>query len=60
MNYMKNIKKVKLRKISEAKTGQVVGGVTIPRIIYDNLSGCYFNVSLSGNAIILESGCANG
>lgn len=49
-------KKHKIRKIAQNQYGHQIYGITIPHNIANNFPHCYFTISTSGNAIILESG----
>lgn len=52
-------KKRCIRKIASSKTGDVYG-MTIPKYIKEKFEDTYFEVLVSGNSVILESGCKNG
>ena len=52
-------KKRMIRKIASAKTGDVFG-ITIPKYIKESFNDTLFNIVMSGNNIVLESGCKNG
>jgi hypothetical protein len=60
MEYIKLTKKVKLRNISQYSDGTVRQGITIPKLIASKFEGTSFDVTLSGDSIILESGATNG
>ena len=47
-------------KIRQLTFGNETGdsfGITIPRIIAEHFSGCFLRISVSGNMIVMESGC---
>ncbi len=47
----------RIRKIvTNNRTGDVYG-ITIPRVIAEQFSGCLLRIYVSGNEINLESGC---
>ena len=47
----------KLRVIVGTKQEPIVYGITIPAFIAQQFSGCLFRIHMSGNSIVLESGC---
>ena len=47
----------KIRVIMGSKQNPMQYGVTIPKPIAQQFSGCKFMVQVSGNSVILESGC---
>jgi hypothetical protein len=52
-------KRRRIRKIGAGKTGDVFG-VTIPAYIKEQFESVLFSVAISGNCIVLESGCQSG
>jgi len=60
MDYIQLERKVKLRNISKYSDGTVRKGVTIPKLVASKFKDTSFNVTLSGDSIILESGTVNG
>ena len=47
----------KLRVIVGTKLLPVAYGVTLPTFIAQQFSGCQLMISVSGNSIVMESGC---
>jgi len=53
-------KKRQIRKIGSCATTGDVYGVTIPKYIKEKFSETFFSVMVSGDNIILASGCKYG
>lgn len=53
------LKPRKINRTKSTKSGDVFG-ITIPKYIKNQFDNTYFNLLVSGNNIILESGCKNG
>ena len=60
MEYIKLDRQFKIRTIVKRSDRDNVYGLTIPKSVTSQFMDTYFNLIVSGNNIILESGCKNG
>ena len=47
----------RIRKIVQGNITGDVYGITLPKIIAEPFLGCWMKINVSGNSIILQSGC---